>query len=158
MDELLAYREGLLSGLEHVIPEVSRIVADIPANAWQLSSERDGQTPHYTLTHLEVLESLVFNSNLQLIGDQSTPLLPMFDDIAWMANHYPTDKSAQGILEEFIFLRRQEIQWLRALPQSSWSLSARHPWWGVHTLQWWVELQLDHSLQHLSALTAFLTI
>jgi hypothetical protein len=158
MDELLVYREGLLSGLERVIPEVSRIVAGMPVNAWSLSLERGEQTPHYTLTHLEVLESQVFNSNLRLIVDQGAPVLPIFDDIAWMANHYPTDKSAQGILEEFTVQRLQEIQWLRALPQSSWSLSARHPWWGVHTLQWWVELQLDYSLQHLSALTAFLTI
>jgi hypothetical protein len=149
MDELLAYRQRLLSGLEGVIPELSRIAAAMPANTWQLSSEQGAHTPHYSLTHLRELDAQVFSPLLRSIADQGTPLLPVFDDIAWMASHYASKKPAQLILEEFIYLRRQEIQWLQALPQASWSLSARHPWWGMHTLQWWVELQLDYSYQHL---------
>jgi hypothetical protein len=158
MDELFAYRQGLISGLEGVITELSRIVAAMSANTWQLSSEQGAHTPHYTLTHLRVLEDQVFSPLLRSIAAQGIPLLPVFDDIAWMASHYESEKPAQVIFEEFTYLRRQEIQWLQALPQASWSLSARHLWWGVHTLQWWVELQLDYSHQHLSALAAFLTI
>jgi hypothetical protein len=158
VDELLAYRQGLLSGLEGVIPELSRIAAAMPANTWQLLSEQGAHTPHYTLTHLRELEAQVFNTQLRRIVDQSVPILFAFDDIAWMASYYDSKKPAQIILEEFTFLRQQVIQWLQILPQASWSLSARHPWWGVHTLQWWVELQLDYSHQHLSALAAFLTI
>jgi hypothetical protein len=158
MDELLDYRQGLLSGLENVIAELSRIAAAMSANTWQLSSEQGAHTPHYTLTHLRELEAQVFNPHLRIIADHSAPLLPVFDEIAWMASHHAPEKPVQVILEEFTYLRRQEIQWLQVLPQSSWSFSARHPWWGVHTLQWWVELQLDYSHQHLSALAAFLTI
>jgi len=158
MDELLAYRQGLISGLEGVITELSRIVAVMSANTWQLSSKQGTHTPHYTLAHLCELEAQVFNPLLRSIADQGVPLLPVFNDITWMSSHYEAEKPAQGILEEFTHLRRQEIQWLQALPRASWSLSARHSWLGVHTLQWWVELQLDLSHQHCSALAAFLTI
>jgi len=158
MDELLAYRQGLISGLEGVITELSRIVAAMSANTWQLSSEQGAHTPHYTLTHLYEFEAQVFTPLLRSIADQGVLLLPLFDDSAWMASHYESEKPAQVIFEEFTYLRRQEIQWLQALPRASWSLSARHSWLGVHTLQWWVELQLDLSHQHCSALAAFLTI
>jgi hypothetical protein len=148
MDELLAYRQGLISGLEGVITELIRIAAARPANTWQLSSQPGTHTPHFTLFHLRELEAHVFSPLLQNILDQDVLLLPVFDDISWMSSHYEAEKPAQAILEEFINLRMQEIQWLQALPRASWNLCARHPWWGVHTLQWWVELQLDYSHRH----------
>ena len=157
MDELHAYRQGLLSGLEGVITELSGIVLAMPAHSWQISSGDGAHTPLYTLFHLQVLEGQVFIPVCRRIVDQNVTLLPAFDDFAWMSDHYDLEKPAQSILKEFVDLRRQEIHWLQTLPPVSWSLSARHPWWGLHTLQWWVELQLDYSKQQLTALTAFLT-
>jgi hypothetical protein len=157
MDELFAYRQGLLSGLKGVITELAGIVSAMPAHSWQLSSMDGVHTPHYTLFHLQELEAQVFIPLCRRIVDQNVALLPIFDDIAWMSSHYDSEKPTQCILEEFTALRFQEIHWLQTLPQVSWSNSARHPWWGVHTLQWWVELQLDYSHQQLTTLAAFLT-
>ena len=75
----------------------------------------------------------------------------------WLS-HYKPEKPAQVIFEEFSELRKQEVNGLKSLPSEGWCHTARHPWWGVHTLQWWVELQLDFSNQHLADLAAFLTI
>ncbi len=75
-----------------------------------------------------------------------------------MTNHYDPDTPVQVILEEFTGQRIQEVSWLSSLPSENWSTTARHPWWGEHTLQWWVELQLEYSHQHLIELAAFLTV
>ena len=79
-------------------------------------------------------------------------ILAVFDDQAWMRHHYQMNEPASTILDELVRLRRQEVTWLRTLTPAQWSRSARHPWWGVHTVQWWSELQLDITLQHLKKL------
>jgi hypothetical protein len=154
MEELDTYRLGLLLALEGVIPDLSKIMGETPPNGWQHPYKQGEHTSHYTLTHLCVLEVQAFNPILHRIVKEDDPLLPLFDDPSWMANHYKPEKPAQVIFEEFAILRKQEVIWLSSLPPECWRYTARHPWWGVHTLQWWVELQLDYSHQHLADLTA----
>ena len=156
MNELTAYRQELLSALEGAVAELSKTVATIPSSDWQFPYKLGAHTPHNTLAHLLALEAQVFSTLLRRIVDEEHPLLPLFDEIAWTGNHYEPGRLPQAILEEFTHLRRQEVNWLRSLPPESWSRTARHPWWGVHTLQWWVELQLDYSQQHFAELAAYL--
>jgi hypothetical protein len=156
MDELIAYRQELLSAMERVISELSTIVADTRLKAWYRSGEKTQHTPHSTLVHLWLLEAKEFALNIRRINDEETPLLVLFDDKAWMRSHYRPKESPRIILQEFATLRMQELDWLRRLSSASWSRTARHPWWGVHTLQWWVELQLESSHQHVSELSGLL--
>ena len=158
MEELDTYRQELLSALEGVVKALSKTLASISTHAWLLSYGQDTHTPHYTLAHLRELEEQVFSLQLCRILEEDSPVLPIFDDKAWMAGHYDPGKPARLILEEFTHLRTQEVNGLRALPSEGWSRIARHPWWGVHTLQWWVGLQLDYSHQHLKELAAFLAM
>jgi hypothetical protein len=158
MEELLAYRQELLSALNDFIDELSETVADIPVKAWQLPFERASLTPHYILAHLRELEDQVFALQLPRILDEDIPLLPIFDEDNWMIAHYDPGIPAQVILEQFVRLRKREISWLRELPPDSWSRIARHPWWGLNTFQWWVELQLEYSLQHIGQLITFITM
>jgi hypothetical protein len=158
MQELAAYQNGLLSALEGVSPELSRLVEAIPSHIWQFSKKPGAHTPHYTLARMCGLDVYTFGSPLRSIVDKDIPLLPLFDEIAWMSGHYAPGKPAQVFLEEYIQLRKQEVHWLRSLSPECWSRTARHPWWGVRTLQWWVELQLEYSLQHLAEITSFLTM
>ena len=155
MEELDAYRHGLVSALEGVVSELSKIVAGVPSNAWQHSMGREAHTPHYLLAHLLELETQIFGFQLQRILEEDTPLLPPFDDKTWMTGPYDPGKPAEVMLEEFSHLRKQQVHWLWDLPPEVWSRTARHPCWGVHTLQWWVELQLDYSIQHLKQLAAY---
>lgn len=153
LEEILAYREDLLAALEGVVQKISEIVSGIPSEAWHQQVGSNSHSPHYTLAHLRALEGQVFAIQLRRILAEETPVLPIFDDEAWMAQHYQPEETAQAILEDFTELRKQELAWLRVLPSAPWSLLSRHPWWGVHTLQWWVELQLDYSNQHLRELS-----
>ncbi|MFZ2096788.1 MAG: DinB family protein [Anaerolineales bacterium] len=158
MEELIAYRQELLLALESVIDELTKTVNGIPSTAWHQPYGLDSRTPHYTLAHLRELEARWFSVQLPRIKNETAPVLPAFEGQAWMANHYQPGESSEEILEDFSNLRLQELSWLRTLSPAGWSCMARHPWWGVHTLQWWVELQLDLSRQHLTELASVLDI
>ncbi len=103
---------------------------------------------HYILFHLRELEAQVYTPQLPRFLAEDNPTLPVFDDQAWMAIHYLPDEPATSITTDLCRLRSSELEWLRGVPPTGWSRLARHPWWGVHTLQWWVEMQLDESIQH----------
>lgn len=153
MDELIAYRGELLSALESVIPELETIGRGKSPKQWHRTPRKDVPTPHYTLVHLWVLEAREFALYLRRIIDEETPQLELFDDRAWMKDHYRPKEQPRLIVQDFAQLRKLELNWLRQLPRASWSRTARHPEWGVHTLQWWVELQLECSRQHLNELS-----
>lgn len=157
MEELDTYRQGLLFALEGVITDLSKTMTAMPPNSWQHPYKYGSHTSHYTMAHLCALEAQFFNPVLHRIVEEDDPLLPLFDDPSWMANHYEPDKPVQMIFVEFATLRKQEVIWLSSLPLECWRNTARHPWWGLHTLQWWVELQLEYSHQHLAELVAFVT-
>jgi hypothetical protein len=156
MEELFAYRQELLSALEQDVTLLARAEAGISSKDWYRTLSGDQPTPHYTLSRLWVEESRDYSVNIHRILDEDLPLLEALDTQAWMAAHYDPDIPAHLIIEDFAALRKWELGVLCGLPPASWSRNARHPHWGVHTLQWWVELQRDYSHQHLSRLTPLL--
>lgn len=158
MDELNTYREELLVALESVVGELAKIVAGMPDRQWNQPIDPAGHTPHYRLFHLRILELEIFTTQLPRFLIEDTPTLPAFDSEGWMEEHYSPRESPSAILEELSQLRHQELAWLRDLSPAGWSRVGRHPWWGLHTLQWWVELQVDYSHQHLKQISALLDL
>jgi len=152
MDELLAYRQNLLANLKDIVSELCQTAATIPEAAWHTPPARGQSTPHQTLAHLRALESQAIAVRLRRILDESEPHLPLFDDDGWMAIHYDPNEPVQTILDEYASLRQQELSWLKDLPPQAWNRTARHPWWGVRALQWWVEQCLLVARQHLEQL------
>lgn len=153
MEELIAYRQELLSALQQVVDQIRKTANLIPTSAWYLPFERNSHTPHFILAQLRELEAHFFTIQLPRFTIETLPLLPVFDEFAWMASHYRAGEPIVDILGSFSQLRYQELIWLRNISPADWSCLARHPWWGVHTLQWWVELQLEYSQHCLSVLT-----
>ncbi len=158
MEELLSYRQELLSALEADITTLARIEAGISAKGWHRSSGNDQPTPHYTLARLWVDDAHGFTPQIRLILDEDMPLLLDFDTEAWLAEHYDPEEPARVMIEDFASLRTWEVGMLCGLLSASWSRAARHPRWGVRTLQWWVEQQSENSRQHLSQLSPLLTV
>jgi hypothetical protein len=152
MDELTTYRQDLLSALEEVVSILSEKVTWMPSRTWHQTSHPGDETPHYILSHLCALEEQVYTRQLPCLLTEDTPTLPIFDEQAWMASHYQMEEPVSAIIDEISRLRRTELEWLRGLSPVGWSRLARHPWWGVHALQWWVELQLDEACKHLEQL------
>lgn len=155
MEELLEYRRDILSALIDIVPQLLRLAGDMPEAAWHIAVEKNGNTPHYILSRLVQLEYQVYAVYIPRIIEENVPLLPLIDVDAWMLVHYDPSVPVQSMVDQFARHRTQEVDRLHELPIQSWSRTARHPWWGVRTLQWWVERQLDESQRHLKALAAF---
>jgi hypothetical protein len=153
MEELYAYRKNLLDNLEGIVAELRQVAAAIPAAVWHTPLAPGQPAPHHALAHLRALEAHAIVPRLRRILDEQQPYLPLFDDGGWMAAHYDPSEPVQAILDDFARLRQQELSWLKGLPPDSWNRTARHPWWGVRTLQWWVEQCLLIARQHLAQLT-----
>jgi hypothetical protein len=156
MDELITYRQELLSALEQDITVLARAKAVISSKEWYRTLSGGQPTPHYILASLWVEDSREYSVNIRRILDEEMPLLEILDTEAWMAADYDPDVPVHIIIEDFAALRQWEIGLLCGLPPAIWSRAARHPHYGVHTLQWWAELQRDSSHQYLSQLTPLL--
>ena len=149
MGELDDYRERLLERLGKIVDELIQAVNELPPEAWHKPISPHGQTLHYVLAHLRNIEAQALAVRLRRILDEDTPLLSLFDDEAWMASNYQADEPVQVILDDYRHNRQEELSWLRSMPAIAWNRLARHPWWGVRTLQWWVEHSLAHAQEHI---------
>ncbi len=131
-----------------MVEGLSETVARLPALAVHRSIHPGESTLHYILFHLRELDAQVYIRQLPRFLAEDNPTLSVFDDQAWMAAHYQMDEPAASIMADVLRLRGSEMEWLRTLTPPGWSRQARHPWWGMRTLQWWVEQQLGESIQH----------
>ncbi len=154
MEEIMAYRAELLSALESVVNELARLAFELPSHSWDQPFSPDGRSPHYVLYQLRAWEAHFYTIQLRRMLAEENIMLPLFDDSAWMAPHYNPAESPGEIINEIWALRQQELGWLRKLSPQEWSRTGRHPWWGAHTLQWWVEQQLEYSRQVVKQLAA----
>jgi hypothetical protein len=154
MDELIAYRQELLSALERDVEELNHLGGSLAGQDWYRRLQGDSHTPHFFVFQIWALETHEFEVQVRRILAEDMPLLDIFEAKAWITDHYVPDEPVQTILQGFSDTRLTEIALLRELSPSDWSRAARHPWWGVHTLQWWVELQNEFIHQHIQKLTS----
>jgi len=154
MEELFAYRQVLLAGLQSIVEQLAHALKAIPDSAWHKPLLAHGHTPYGVLIHLRELEAHWFAVQLPRLVHESSPELPACAEQGSMDSQNQPVEQSEDILEEFSRLRNQELIRLRTLTPSDWSRIGRHPWYGVHTLQWWVEYQLDLSKQYLQELAS----
>jgi hypothetical protein len=79
MEELIAYRQELLSILEADVTTLARIEAGISTQDWYRPLRDDQRTPHYILARLWVDEAHGFTPQIRRILDEEMPLLSVFD-------------------------------------------------------------------------------
>ncbi len=84
MDELIVYRRELLSALERVSSDLAELVIKAPLKNWYRQVANERHSAHQILVHLWVLEASEFALNIRLINDEESPVLPVFNDAAWM--------------------------------------------------------------------------
>ena len=156
MEEILAYRQELLAELEADVTRLAKIAARVSSQDWFHLSGDDQPTPHYILVSLWAEDAHEFTPQVRRILDENMPLLSVFNIDSWMAENYASDEPAGVIIENLASLRTWEVSLLCGLDFTAWSRLSRHPRWGVHTLQWWVEAQRDTSHQYFTRLLASL--
>jgi hypothetical protein len=153
MEQLLNYRRSLLERLSTIVDDLTAAVVAVPEKSWHVPVEPDGNTPHQILAHLRDIEVHALSVRLRrIIETDEAPVLPLFDDEAWMRTYYDPGEPPHVILDEYARLRQEELSWLQDLPSYVWNRTARHPCSGVRSLQWWVEQCLICAEDHLRRL------
>lgn len=154
MEELIFYRERLMQRLETIATDFQQAVESIPASRLYVPLQAGGMSAHQVAAHLRNVEAQVFLPRLQRILAEESPQLEKLLGGDWLLKEYRMDEPLEKILTDFGEMRCQEVRWLKQMPAQSWSRTARHPIWGVRTLQWWVEKSLAHIEDHLRGLTS----
>ncbi len=152
MKELYAYRQRMLTNWQEIVPALEREVTSIPAERWHAIPPHGGWTCHQVLAHLRDIESLVIAPSIRsLLAGRDGALPPCPEDSAWLQG-YRADEAPEEIFRSYVAIRSEETGLLMQLDAPPWNASARHPQFGVRTLQWWVEASLQHARRHLSLL------
>jgi len=152
MQELEMYRERMITHWREVVPHLEEAAARIPPEGWHAAPTSGGMTCHQALAYLYDMEAQVIAPAIRiLLTAAETPLPPCPDMRAWLAQYRPAD-APQDILQAYAHLRETEAGLLFRNGAPPWSVQARHPRFGVRTLQWWVEASLLHARRQLRRL------
>lgn len=150
MNELLIYRQRMLTHWENTVPTLQRLVARFPEDVWHRTPPNGGWSAHQILSHLCALEEQVFSPCIHaFLGEHPVPMPLYMRDEAWLLAYQPT-KSVTDLLAAYKDLRVQEANGIRELPMDGWIVLRRHPQVGLRTLEWWVEQSLAVARQHIS--------
>ncbi len=148
-DELQAYRQHLLTGMEQVMAELKTASLALSPEKLHTSppnSQHPAQcTPHYILSRLRFVQQQAFSPRLKQILTSETPELSVFDDETWMQAQYNMDESVEKIISEYESLWRKEIERAKSLSEPAWNRMSHHPSFGSRTFQWWLEYSLAYA-------------
>jgi hypothetical protein len=148
MDQLLEYRERLLSRLEAAAREFREAIE----TAIQPNSPReaDGWSAHQIAVHVRDVEKMVYGLRVRYSLKEDNPIFENFDGDAWMAEHYDSSEPLASILNEFVESVQALVVRLRNLPPEAWTRESRHvTYGGGFSTQTWVERSLAHIEEHL---------
>jgi hypothetical protein len=148
MDQLLEYREQLLSRLEAAAREFREAVET--ATQPNIPREADGWSAHQIAVHVRDVEKMVYGLRVRYALKEDNPLFENFDGDAWMAEHYDSSEPLASILDELVGSVQATAARLRNLPLEAWTRPSRHVTLGDGlTTQTWVERSLAHFEEHL---------
>jgi hypothetical protein len=149
MEELYLYRQRLLNRMESVVEDLRRAASSASPEEWHVPKSDDQPSPHRLLAHLRSIEIQALAPRLKTILTEDHPNLVLFDDDRWMETHYRKDEPVDSIIDDYERIRQEELSWLTQMDPRAWSRTCRHPWFGVRTLQWWVEKTMAYAEEHL---------
>ena len=152
MEELLEYRQRLLERYADSVDELALLLSRFPAERRDTLLDQNDHTLIQVVTHLRDTEAQIFLPRLEriLLEDPSQP--------GDLAQGVLSERTARiggllgDVLKDYARLRSRELALLRDIPEKAWSREARHPVWGMRTLQWWVEHSLAHAGEHIRKL------
>lgn len=161
MEELYEYRQSLVDSYAQFPEALRQAVNALAPDVWHTPFDPEQRTAHQVVAHLRAMERQVYLPIIRQIIAQQEADLTQLDHCSPLEISYRQQEALQEIVDEFAHIRAEELELLGSGsdPQLSlsprWILSARHPFFGVRTLQWWVEQSLAHAERHLVQLQEF---
>jgi len=149
MKELMEYRKQLIARLVSVSQEFQ--VACLAVRDPYAPLE-GGWNTHQLAAHTRDVHTLVYGPRALQTAKEENPEFQNFDGDAYMVENYSADELLAGLLIGFVADVKSTAEKLSALPVEAWSRTSRHiTFGGGFTLQTWVERDLAHIEEHLSA-------
>ncbi len=105
---------------------------------------------HQVAAHMRDTEVHVFLLRTQLLLASEHPAVENFDQEAWNRDHYVPSEPLKQIKAEFRTARRKLTRLLRGANKSAWDNWAQHPEFGRISLDWLLEHNYVHTLDHLA--------
>jgi uncharacterized damage-inducible protein DinB len=155
MEELLAYRQLLLSRYVYIVGELEEALQQIPPAEWLAPLDEQGWSAQRVIVHLLDAETQCFTPFIECLLAEECRSLSGSLSISQPAGQEQPSMSLLSLLAELRNLRQQQASQLRVLPPEAWNRIARHPAVGLRTLQWWVEQSLVHCVQHFRQLSQY---
>lgn len=150
MDELLEYRQRMVKKIAEAPEKLEAAIVQIKDHTQPLES--DGWNLHQVIAHMRDVNKHVYLPRLHRIMVEDNPMFENFDGDAWMAENYQPQEPILEVIAEFKEQCLSSANWLKDLPHVAWNRPGRHPSFGKHSLQWWVERTLAHINEHLTQL------
>lgn len=107
-------------------------------------------TVHQIAAHMRDTERLVFLLRAERMLKQEHPAVENFDQEEWHRQHYITAEPLRKIKSEFRAARRKLTRLLRSASKEDWENWAVHPEYGKISLDWLLEHDYVHTLDHLA--------
>jgi hypothetical protein len=154
MKELAEYRINLVKRLEEVANEFREACRQV--NDAFAPVDTEGWNTHQLAVHTRDVDELVYGLRARRTAVEDNPEFPNFDGEVYMAANYNSSEPMEEVVNHLVKNVRALAEWLRALPQTSWSRVSRHTTLGNDlTLQTWVERDLAHIEEHLETVKKF---
>ncbi len=107
-------------------------------------------TIHQVAAHMRDTEQQVFLLRTERILKETHPAVLNFDQEMWNREHYLASEPLRKINSEFRAARRKMARLLRQATKKEWENWATHPEYGKISLDWLLEHDYHHTLEHIA--------
>ncbi len=107
-------------------------------------------TVHQIAAHMRDTEQQAFLLRIELLISETHPTVLNFDQEVWNRDHYLPSEPLRKINSEFRAARRKVVRLLRRATKKAWDNWAAHPEYGKISLDWVLEHDYHHTLEHIA--------
>ena len=107
-------------------------------------------TTHQVAAHVRDTERRVFLLRTERMLAEAHPAVESFDQEVWNREHYSPNEPLDKIKSDFRKARRKLVRLVRGASKKDWENWATHPEYGKISLDWLLEHNYSHTLDHLA--------
>lgn len=148
-------RAEVLAGLAATPVRLRELLDGVGVDAVSRPREPGEWSAFQVLCHMRDI-ALVYSGRFRWMALDDDPMMPNYDENAWVANTTDTPADIPAMLASFEASREELLRLLSRLPEAGWERSGRHEIMGTLYLDEYVRHQLAHEEGHLRELAAAL--